>query len=160
MPNQSWPGLPRPKAPLPDPHDFGADEKWALDARSAWDHFGKLTLSQAWELFSKNPLHYQEDFMFMGPVAFAYYFPVLDRHLREARPTDEYDDCEAWIIGCSVEDQLESGHHFGKGFFQEVADLAAYMKGFVERFGLEDGANVTRVWEKVEAAAGKCRDRE
>jgi len=157
MPKPAWPGLPRPTAPLPDPHDFGATDQWALDARSAWDHFGKLTVPQAYEVFARNPLYYQEDFAFMGPAAFAYYFPVLDRHLREARPSDEYNDCEAWIIGCGLEDQLRSGHRFGDSFLKEAADLAAYMSGFVERFGLEDCENVTKVWEKVAAAAEKCR---
>jgi len=157
MPIPKWQGLPRPKAPLPDPHDFAADSG-CWDALNAWENFGKLTLPQAWELFSKNPLHYQEDFMFMGPAAFAYYFPVLDRHLREAQAADEDDDNEAWIIGCGVEDQLASGHRFEESFLQEVADLAVYMRDFVAKQGLEDCENITAIWERVEAAVTKSRE--
>ena len=54
-----------------------------LDAQYAWKNFGELTLKQAYDLFLTNPIHYQEDFMFMGGTAFDYYFPVIDRYIRQ-----------------------------------------------------------------------------
>jgi hypothetical protein len=62
---------------LPTERDF---DPWHgnLDAQCAWRHFGGLTLDQAHARFRENPLGYQEDFMFMGPVAFAFYFPVIE----------------------------------------------------------------------------------
>ena len=38
---------------------------------------------------------------------FVYYLSVIESFLKEAEPKDEYDDCEAWIIGCAVESQVE-----------------------------------------------------
>ncbi|MEM7010678.1 MAG: hypothetical protein AAF585_04260 [Verrucomicrobiota bacterium] len=70
--------LNRPPAPLPTENDFdpfGGD----LDAQCAWKHFGELSLNQAYDIFVSAPNIYQEDFMFMGAVAFDYYFPVIDR---------------------------------------------------------------------------------
>jgi hypothetical protein len=156
MPIPKWPALPRPKAPLPGHKDFDPWDGF-LDAEYAWKNFGGLTLPQAWELFCENPIHYQEDFMFMGPVAFAYYFPVIDRHLREAQPTEVDDDCLAWIIGRGVQAQLEGKHRFRESLLQEIAELAAYVKGFVEKFRLEDGERITTVWEKVAAEVEKRR---
>ena len=53
-----------------------------LDEQVAWKHFGGLELAEAHKRFCENPLCYQEDFMWMGHVALAYYFPVLDKYLR------------------------------------------------------------------------------
>lgn len=45
--------------------------------------------------------------MFMGKNAFEYYFPVIHEFLLHAEPADEDDDCEAWILGCAMEKQIE-----------------------------------------------------
>lgn len=71
--------LHRPPTPLPSQSDFdpvGCD----LDAQSAWQTFGGLGLAEAYAKFLQVPESYQEDFMFMGSRAFAYYFPVVDRY--------------------------------------------------------------------------------
>lgn len=94
------------KAILPSEKDFdpyGGN----LDARSAWEDFGNLPLRQAYDKFIDNPLCYQEDFMFMGGKAFAYYYPVIERYLHETEATDEYDDCQAWILAYCIKMQLE-----------------------------------------------------
>ena len=48
----------------------------------------------------EHPEIYQEDFMFMGGKAFAYYYSVIDSYLRETPwlPTEDRDDREAWIL--------------------------------------------------------------
>lgn len=98
------------KAILPSEKDFdpyGGD----LDAQSAWEDFGNLTLSQAYDKFLDNPEHYQEDFMWMGGKAFAYYYPVIERYLHETEATDEttaYYDCQAWILSFCIKMQIES----------------------------------------------------
>ncbi len=61
----------------PEPSDFFVSED-DLDCRTAWENFGGLNLPQAYDRFCKNPHYYQEDFMFMGGKAFAYYFPVIE----------------------------------------------------------------------------------
>ena len=67
---------------LPTEKDFDPFEG-NLDAQWAWKHFGGLSLDEAFNKFQENPLCYEEDFLFMGHKAFVFYFPVLDRYLRE-----------------------------------------------------------------------------
>jgi len=91
---------------LPTEKEF---DPWngCLDAQSAWKHFGGLDLEQAYQKFCENPLNYQEDFMFMGPDAFSFYFPVVDQFLRRERESWEFDDSQAWILGKAMRMQLE-----------------------------------------------------
>ena len=108
---------------LPEEKDF---DPWNgfLDAQCAWKNFGGLNLCEAFEKFCDNPLKYQEDFMFMGPKAFAYYYPVLDKYLREVQPDDEDDDCEAWGIVCAFEMQLIEGkNYFSKKLIDKISEI-------------------------------------
>lgn len=75
---------------MPNPKDD-------LDGYTAWEHFGGLAIDQAYDKFVDHPLLYQEDFMFMGGPAFAYYFPVVDRYVREVESKNEFAD-EAWVL--------------------------------------------------------------
>jgi hypothetical protein len=60
--------LHRPEFPLPSQEDFGFEH----GQNYAWENFGNLTLGEAWELFIGVPESYQERFMWMGSVAFAF----------------------------------------------------------------------------------------
>ena len=95
--------------------------------------------------------------MFMGSAAFSYYFPVIDRYLREVIPADENDDCLAWIIGCGITAQLESTRGFGNSFLAEIAELARFVRKFPESFDLADieRQRIREVWTKVEALVGE-----
>jgi hypothetical protein len=84
------------KVALPTERDF--DPFGDLDARHAWRNFGGLSVSEALRKFRENPIHYQEDFLFMGGRAFVFYFPVLDAFLREFRLSEQEDDSQAAII--------------------------------------------------------------
>ena len=82
------------QAKLPSEGDFDPYHG-CLDAQCAWRNFGGLDLDSAYRKFCENPSYYQEDFMFMGPAAFTFYFPVVDRYLREIRSdyqTEEIGD--------------------------------------------------------------------
>lgn len=90
---------------LPTEIDFdpyGSD----LDARCAWKNFGGLTLEDARRKFEKAPEIHQEDFMFMGPRAFVYYFPVIEGFLLATTERDECDDRQAWILAHVIRQQL------------------------------------------------------
>ncbi|HBE72079.1 MAG TPA: hypothetical protein DDW52_28410 [Planctomycetaceae bacterium] len=89
----------RPMKELPSQTDFdptGCD----LDGQCAWSHFGGETLDQAFSRFNECPENYQEDFMFMGTVAFRFYFPVIDRFLRQTIeiPVAKRLDRQSWIL--------------------------------------------------------------
>lgn len=60
----------------------------SLDERVACEHFLGKDLSQAEALFRENGALHQEDLMWMGPVAFAYYLPAACRYLA-SRAADE-----------------------------------------------------------------------
>ena len=86
---------------LPVEKAFGG----CLDGQHAWKQFGGLTVDEAYSKFCENPDFYQEDFMFMGPKAFLFYFPVIEKYIKTVKPGDDLDDCCFWIIGCAMESQ-------------------------------------------------------
>jgi len=95
------------KSQLPTKSDFDPSDG-DLDAQWAWDQFGGLDIDEAYKKFCGRPEIHQEDFMFMGPEAFIYYFPVIERYLKEVVIDDDYDDdYEVWIIGCALLSQLK-----------------------------------------------------
>ncbi len=92
---------------LPSENDFD-QYSGCLDAQTAWKNFGGLSVDAAYDKFCNCPDNYQEDFMWMGPKAFSFYFDVLERYLTTIEPDDESDDCKAEIIGCGVIMQLHN----------------------------------------------------
>jgi hypothetical protein len=91
---------------LPTKQDF-VPENDDEDAQYAWKNFGGLTLTEAAQKFREAPDVYQEDFMWMGGKAFAFYFPVLENFLSET-PVDAGDDREAWILAHAIKMQFET----------------------------------------------------
>lgn len=135
---------------LPGEHDFSPFGD--LDSQSAWKHFGRLTLVQANEKFRENPLYYQEDFMFMGGGAFAYYFPVIDRYIRDALDSIEYVSNELLILAHCIRFQFEVDdiskvrHIIG-----DVLSLSAFVISNIRRFGLDEveAERVLVAWEEL-----------
>lgn len=78
-----------------------------LDGFHAWKNFGGLDLTEAYAKFCSHPEYFQEDFMFMGARAFRFYFPVIDRYIREIEGPDYRFDCEAWILGQALLHQFK-----------------------------------------------------
>jgi hypothetical protein len=149
--------LHRAKAPLPGATDF---DPWSgnLDARHAWKNFGGLGLDQAHRLFLENPHCYQEDFMFMGPVAFDYYFPVVDRYLREFRRADDAgDDGCAWILGAAMESQIETMNPrpLAAGTVMEISALANFVLSEIDRYAGEPRGHrrISAIWRKARRLA-------
>ena len=115
---------------LPSERDFDPFGG-CLDAQCAWKHFGGLNLDEAYSLFCENPLHYQEDFMFMGHKAFVYYFPVIDRFIRNGD-----DDQEASIIGLDIAFQVthEDITKFAS-IKNDMIELSKFVLNNLDRFG-------------------------
>ncbi len=154
--------LPRPSAPLPSRQDFdphGGD----LDALCAWRNFGGLSLAAAYEKFLTVPESYQEDFMFMGCRAFAYYFPVIDRYLRTVTlGPDDLGDCEAAILGSAVAAQFGwNGAVIPASLRAEIASLRAFVVENVARYAAteKERRRILREWRRVaEELAKKTPD--
>ena len=99
--------------------------------------------------------------MFMGPRAFSYYFPVIDRYLRDVHGEDPDGDCYAGILGTAIASQLaEPAQPTIRSIAGEVADLASHVIGNPDRYTPDDRMQqrTHRVWFKVaELAASLCR---
>jgi hypothetical protein len=94
------------------------------DAQCAWKNFGGLSVDSAYRKFLELPEVYQEDFMFMGWVAFEFYFPVIEKYLLQVEPMDESDDCESWILGCGIENQISANEkRISKAFRECLKNL-------------------------------------
>ena len=127
-----------PRDSLPVERDF---DPWNgdLDAQCAWKNFGGVTLDEAEARFRENPLYYQEDFMFMGGVAFAYYFPVVENYLRGVPDADNYDDHQSWILAKCIEAQFDDKNlAFVRHLAPRVTDLADFVLVNIRRFGGDD----------------------
>ena len=151
--------LSRPSEPLPTGVDF---DPWdgCLDAQCALKNFGGMSLDQAYELFMSCPEIHQEDFMFMGWVAFAYYLPVIDRYLREFTIEDEWGDNEAGILGHAVKAQFGwNGVKFSKNVLQEIEDLSAFVQASPSRYAIsqQEQERIVKIWQKADRALEKYR---
>lgn len=147
--------LPRPAAPLPSQSDFdpsGGD----LDAQSAWKNFGGHTLAEAYAKFLTVPEVYQEDFMFMGYRAFAYYFPVVDYYLRSVSlAPDDLGDCEAAMLGSGITNQLSAKNvACSAGLIREIESLHTFVIQNVARYAAtpKDERRIRREWKHVAVA--------
>jgi len=136
---------------LPDQSDFFTSEN-DLDSKTAWKNFGFLNLPQAYDRFCENPHYYQEDFMFMGGKAFAFYYPVIERYLFECSPTDE-DDCEAWIIAQGIRIQLKSlTAETVKPLRDRLLSLAEHVLSKLDQLTVTERANVHDAWVELKSA--------
>ncbi|HEY5792456.1 MAG TPA: hypothetical protein VIS74_04105 [Chthoniobacterales bacterium] len=144
--------LDRSSVPLPTERDFDPHQG-DLDAQWAWKNFGGLSLNQAYGKFLSRPEIYQEDFMFMGIRAFDYYFPVIDRYLREVSiGEDHLGDCEASILGCAAAAQLGwTGAVLPERLLLEMDDLRRFVTDNVARYAAtpKDRRRILRDWRRV-----------
>ena len=123
---------------LPDMHDFDADSG-GLDEMSAWRNFGGLTLQEASRKFRECPEGYQEDFMWMGGAAFAYYFPVIESYLRDTSNVCPGDDRQAWILAKCIKLQF-AGEVTPqvRELAPRVLDLAEFVQSNINLFAPSD----------------------
>ena len=120
---------------LPGERDFDPHEG-DLDAQVAWENFGGLSLSEAFQKFQENPEIHQEDFMFMGGKAFAYYFPVLERYLLVTPVWYENDGvvwCQILGLGAAIQFQFtENSPREVQQLVQRVSALIEHVKEAVD----------------------------
>ena len=127
-----------------------------LDAQCAWRNFGGLSIDEAFEKFSENPLRYQEDFMWMGGAAFKYYFPVLERYIRKSRVgsgevEDEVDAVH--ILADCVKSQFDTPTEgLVMPLRTQILDLAAYVQDNISRYYAreEDLIHAAKSWQALQ----------
>jgi len=141
---------------LPTKKDFDPGNG-CLDAQHAWKQFGGLDLEQAYTKFCENAQFYQEDFMFMGPKAFRFYFPVVDRFLRREREPWEFDDSQAWILGKAIRLQLEQCKD--DSLLKAIGELCQYVRAHLSTFATDgsEQQEIKAAWLEVESQLAEKR---
>lgn len=144
---QSQQNLPLPRHRDFDPYDGDLDCRWA------WDQFGGMTLEDAYHKFTTRPETYQEAFMFMGPRAFRYYFPILEEYLENVRAEDEFTDCSAQIIAHCIMAQLrEDGKKMEDELLRRIGDLCRFVRSNLGNYALNanDRKAIGKAWAMLE----------
>jgi hypothetical protein len=90
-------GFTRMAARLPTAKEINVFD--SLDERCAVENFLGKNLEQAQALFRENFLHYQEDLMWMGPIAFRFYVPAAINYLLSK---DADNDADAASSFCGL----------------------------------------------------------
>ena len=111
---------------LPTIEDFTSDPENDLDGAYAWRLFGGLSVDEAYDKFSERPDLRQEDFMFMGDAAFVFYFSVIDRHIRENEPKEEFD-AEAHILALAITAHVSRKHVLVRPIYGQIIDLCHFV---------------------------------
>jgi hypothetical protein len=139
-------------ASLPNERDFDPSGN-GLDEQTAWRNFGGLTLEEANRKFREAPEMYQEDFMFMGGIAFAFYFPVVDSYLRETSTPCDGDDRQAWILAHCINLQFAGDvDPQVKLLAPRVLDLAEFVQTNINLFAHGDVDEQHRIgdaWQQL-----------
>ncbi|XZE36711.1 hypothetical protein SH501x_002295 [Pirellulaceae bacterium SH501] len=139
---------------LPTERDFDPFQG-DLDAQCAWRNFGGLTLAEACAKFEENPECYQEDFMFMGGKAFAFYYPAIDQFLRKSVciPEDQRGDRQSWILPQCIKNQFEgNGRRYLLDLKDSVLELCRFMIENIHIFeqDWEDLTEIERHWRDLD----------
>ncbi|MCB1098663.1 MAG: hypothetical protein R3F19_25720 [Verrucomicrobiales bacterium] len=147
----------RPKSPVPAAAEFFVGP--GTDAAYAWERFGGKSLSEAYLIFMECPECYGEDFGWILPKAFDYYFPIIDKYLREIDVNDEehwteLDGLQAWIFGCRVQSQFhwKDGTKPSPALASEIAELSTFVQTNAERYSnqADEQARIREAWLKVD----------
>jgi hypothetical protein len=116
--------------------------------------FGGLTPDEAAAKFRECPMTYQEDFMFMGPKAFTFYFPAIETFLfdTKAEEADEYDDRQAWILSHCIQNQLAAGGSEVAHLTPRFLALSRFVRENVAWFTTDTGEQqrIRSAWQDVD----------
>lgn len=140
-----------PPASLPNEHDFDPGGN-GLDEQSAWRNFGGLTLEEANKRFRECPEAYQEDFMFMGGRAFAFYFPVIDSFLRETTALDGDDDRQSYILAHCIKLQFAGDiDPMVRKLAPRILDLSTFVQSNLGLFARDedDQRLISEAWKEL-----------
>ena len=141
--------------PLPTERDFNPFSD-TTDAQCAWGNFGGLSRVKAYERFQEHLLFLEEDFMFMVGVAFAYYYPVIERHLYDANDESagDGDDRQAWILAKAIQNQFggTSLSHVRR-LAPRILALAQYVRSNLPLYDreLERQQRIDTAWQDLES---------
>ncbi len=122
---------------------------------SAWEHFGNLSLEQAYAKFCEGAEALQEDFMWMGDRAFSFYFPVVDRYIREEESKCEFDG-ETYVLAHDIGMHIPIEAPEVRSLERHILSLCDFVLDRVGRLKEEEGRShpvheVASVWRDLRA---------
>jgi hypothetical protein len=116
----------RPVMKLPTIEDFTSDPENDLDGEFAWRQFGGLTVDEAYDKFCERPDLRPEDFMAMGDAAFVFYFPVIDRYMRQKEPQEEFD-LAAHFLASAISEHVSQRRALVRRVYGQIIDLCNFV---------------------------------
>jgi hypothetical protein len=118
----------KPTAKEIDPYD-------SLDGRVACTNFLGKNLEEAEALFRDNSVRYQENLMWMGPVAFRYYVASAISYIQSEAAAGDSDmiNCFAGLLEFRLEHEAAELAPIA----EQLAAVSAYMVEHFERFDLD-----------------------
>ena len=113
---------------IPTRKDFTRTDKAEddLDGMSAWKKFGGLSIDDAYDRFCDCPEANQEDLMWMGDRAFAFYFPVIERFIRDEESRVQFDG-ETYILAHCINAHVSSEEPAVRVRYPRMAALCAFV---------------------------------
>ena len=96
-----------------------------LEVKHAWKTFGSKTAEEAYELFIQNPFGYVEDFRWIAPNAFTFYFPIVVRYVTSDRSKGDSDTVSS--VAGILESQLEEDSRGLSPVFREITKLCRHI---------------------------------
>jgi hypothetical protein len=107
-----------------------------LDGRYAESHFLGKTLDEAEALFRQHSTYYEEDLMWMGPVAFCFYLRAALAYLRSPSAQGDFD-----FVSCvcgTLEFRLQYEGEALRRSFDTMVELCRYVLTAYDRFQIDE----------------------
>jgi len=107
----------------------------SLEEIIAVEHFLGKSLEEAEKLFGQNSLYYQEDLMWMGPVAFRFYVQSAIRYIQSEAASGDSD-----MINCfadTLEFRLEHESQELQPVAVQLATICGYVLVNLDRFDVD-----------------------
>jgi hypothetical protein len=108
------------------------------------------SLDEAEALFRENSLHYQEDLMWMGPVAFRYCVTAVIRYIQSEAAAGDSDIINCFICLLEFRQEYESAELIP--IADQLASICGYITERYERFNL-----IEEIYGDVRARAQTLR---
>ena len=105
------------------------------DVRRAWNAFGGKSIEAAFQVFLSNPFGHVHNFLYVGPEAFAFYFPAVARYVTSDDSKGDSDTISS--LAGVLESQLK--HHTTAliPVLVDIAEVCRHVVGHYQEFDLD-----------------------
>jgi hypothetical protein len=96
-----------------------------LDVKHAWKTFGGKTVEDAYPEFEQAAFPQVENFRWIAPAAFIYYFPMVLRYVKSEAAKGDSDTISS--LAGILESQLEENRQALSAVFEDIAALSEHV---------------------------------